>query len=99
MGVTLLACIVHGAKEQFTTTVACREAAASREATCAATQKYISGAEWREHQREVHRQRVRLIQQQESDDRHSQSLGLTEQSTEQHRCNSISTSSSAWNTM
>ena len=32
--------------------------------------------ERRDHWQEVHRQRVRLIQQQESDDCHSQSLGL-----------------------
>ena len=39
----------------------------------------------RERWREVHRQQVKLIRQLESDDRHSQSLGLTEQSAEQ--CN------------
>ena len=42
--------------------VACREVAAIREATCVATQHRSSGSEERrEHQREVHRQRFRLI--------------------------------------
>ena len=59
-----------------------------------------SSKERREHWREIHRQRVRLIQQQESDDRHSQSLGLAEWSAELRvKCNSIPARLSAWNTM
>ena len=51
----------------------------------------------REHRREVHRQ---PIQQQESDDRRSQSLGLAEWSAERHvKCNSILARLSAWNIM
>ena len=61
--------------------VACREAAAIR----VQQHRSSSSEKRREHQREVHQQWVRLIQQQESDDCRSQSLGLPEQSTEQ--CN------------
>ena len=49
-----------------------------------AQQHRSSGSkERREHRREVHRKRVRVICQQESDDRRSQCLGLAEQP-EQH---------------
>ena len=59
-----------------------------------------SSKERREHQREVHRQRVRLIRQQESDDHRSQSLGLAEWSVQQRiKCTSIPARPSAWNTM
>ena len=59
-----------------------------------------SSEERREHRWEFHRQQVRLIQQQESNDRCSQSLGLAEWSVEQHvKCNSIPAGLSAWNTM
>ena len=57
-----------------------------------------SSEERREHRREVYRQRVRLIRQQESDEYHSQSLGLAEWSAEQRvKCNSIPVRLSAWN--
>ena len=52
----------------------------------------------REHWREVHQQQVRLIRQLESDDRRSQSLGLTEQSAEQCHATRFPWPS-AWNTM
>ena len=65
-----------------------------RRSTCSSSEE-----RW-EHQREVHQLRVRLIWQQESDDRRSQSLGLAEWSVEQHvKCNSIPARLSAWNTM
>ena len=60
----------------------CREVAEIGKATCAATQKRGS-EERRGHRLEVHRQQVRLIRQQESDDRRSQSLGLAKWSAEQ----------------
>ena len=48
----------------------------------------------------VHRQRVRLIQRQQSDDRRSQGLGLAKWSSEERvKCNSIPTRLSARNTM
>ena len=65
-------------------------------------QQYRSNSreERREHRRKVHRQRVRLIWQQESDDRRSQSLELAEWSAQQRvKCNSIPVRLSAWNTM
>ena len=46
-------------------------------------QQHRSSEERREHWQEVHRQRVRLIRRQESDDRHYQSLGLAEWSAQQ----------------
>ena len=59
-----------------------------------------SSEERRQHRWEVHRQRVRLIQQQESDDCRSQSLRLAEWSAEQCvKCNSIPTRLFPWNTM
>ena len=59
-----------------------------------------SSEERRKHWQEVHWQQVRLIRQQDSDDRRSQSLGLAEWSAEQHvKCNSIPARPSAWNTM
>ena len=70
VGVALLARAVHCAGGQR------GSASVNREATCAATQKVSE--EGRKHWQEVRQQRVGLIQQQESDDRCSQSLGLAE---------------------
>ena len=59
-----------------------------------------SSEERRQHRWEVHRQRVRLIQQQESDDRHSQSLRLAEWSAEQRiKHTSIPARLFPWNAM
>ena len=49
---------------------------------CAQQCRSSGSKEKREHQWEVHRQRVRLIQQQKSDNHRSQSLGLAERSAE-----------------
>ena len=64
--------------------IACREAAAIREGMCATTLKLSQQGE-REYRWGVHQQRVRLIRQQESNDGHSQSLGLVKRSAEQRK--------------